>query len=74
MTDHNLPGLEELVEQVRAACIQAALDGYEDAAADGLCHEGAWESAIDAMRRLDLAALLADERSYAERGDQTSMR
>ena len=53
-----LESLDALVEQIRAACIQAALDGYEDAAADGLCAEGAWECAVDAMRSADLTALL----------------
>lgn len=47
-----------LAEAVRAACLQAALEGYEDAAMDGLCHEGAWESAIDAIRSLNIDALL----------------
>jgi hypothetical protein len=47
-----------LAEAVRSACIRAALDGYEQAGVDGLCHEGAWEVAVDAIRRLDLAAIL----------------
>ena len=47
-----------IAETIRAACIKAALEGYEDAGIHGLCHEGAWEYAIDAMRALDLAALL----------------
>lgn len=63
-----LVSLDALVEQVRAACIQAALEGYENAAADGLCAEGAWECAVDAMRRADLRALLQ------EAEDQTSSR
>lgn len=46
-------------ERVRAACIQAALEGYEAAAISGLCHEGAWEAAIDAMRMLDIDMLAA---------------
>lgn len=50
--------LDALAERIRAACIQAALDGYETAAADGLCAEGAWECAVDAMRHADLSALL----------------
>lgn len=45
-------------EAIRAACLQAALTAYEDASLDGLCHEGAWECAIDAMRSLDLDALM----------------
>jgi hypothetical protein len=51
----------QLAELVRAACIRAALDGYERASFDGLCHEGAWECAIEAMRALDLTELLRSE-------------
>jgi hypothetical protein len=51
----------ELAERVRAACIRAALDAYEDAAIRGLCPEGAWEAAVSAMRALDLTALVAPE-------------
>lgn len=67
-TSRQLIPLDALVEQIRAACIQAALDGYETAAADGLCAEGAWECAVDAMRHADLAALLQAA------ADQTSSR
>jgi hypothetical protein len=49
---------QRLAEAVRAACVQAALAGYEDAALSGLCHEGAWECAIDAIRSLDIEAVL----------------
>lgn len=48
----------ELAEDVRRACIEAALEGYERAAMSGLCHEGAWEAAISAIRMVDLEALL----------------
>ena len=44
---------------VRAACVQAALDGYERAQIAGLCQEGAWECAVDAIRMLDLGTILA---------------
>lgn len=47
-----------LAEAVRTACIRAALAGYEDASLSGLCHEGAWERAIDAMRELKLEAII----------------
>ncbi|HEY8494540.1 MAG TPA: acetyltransferase [Myxococcota bacterium] len=53
--------LSELAERVRAACIRAAIDAYEDAAIRGLCPEGAWEAAVSAMRALDLAALVSPE-------------
>jgi hypothetical protein len=45
---------QELTEAVRQACIQAALDAYEDAGISGLCAEGRWEAAISAMQSLDL--------------------
>jgi hypothetical protein len=47
-----------LAEAVRKACIRAALAGYEQAAMDGLCHEGAWEVAVGAMRMLDVERLI----------------
>ncbi len=47
-----------IAQAVRAACIRAALEGYEQAGMDGLCHEGAWEAAVDAIRAMDLDALL----------------
>jgi len=50
-----------LAEAVRAACIRAALDGYRDAAISGLCHEGAFEAALDAIRMLDLRAVIERE-------------
>jgi hypothetical protein len=51
----------QLAEAIRAACIQAALEGYQDASMSGLCHEGAWEMAIDAMRALDIEAIIKEE-------------
>lgn len=48
-----------LAEAVREACIQAGLEGYEDAAVSGLCAEGALEAAVSAMRRVDIASLVA---------------
>ena len=50
-----------IVEATRKACIEAALAGYESAAISGLCHEGAWENAISAIRRLDLQDIIDDE-------------
>ena len=48
----------ELAEAVREACIRAALDAYEDAGLSGLCHEGRWECAMDAVRALDIEAVI----------------
>jgi hypothetical protein len=39
---------------VREACIAAALRAYEEAGLSGLCQEGRWEYAVDAMRVMDL--------------------
>jgi len=56
----------QLAETIRAACIQAALAGYEDASMSGLCHEGAWECAIDAIRSLNINAILEQMASASE--------
>jgi hypothetical protein len=54
-TQNNLSDEQcRLAEAVRQACLQAALAGYEDARMSGLCYEGAWECAIDAIRTLKL--------------------
>lgn len=49
---------KRLAQAVREACVEAALRAYEEAGISGLCHEGRWEIAIDAVRNLDLAALI----------------
>jgi hypothetical protein len=45
-------------EVVRQACVAAALQAYEDAGLSGLCYEGRWEYAVDAMRGLPLRPLV----------------
>lgn len=50
----------QLAEAVRNECVRTALTAYEAARADGLCGEGAFEVAIDAMRGLDVDALGAN--------------
>jgi len=52
---------QRLAEAVRAACIKAALEAYEDGGILGLCAEGRWEYAISAMQQLDVAAILRTE-------------
>ena len=47
-----------LAEVVRRACLEAAARGYEDAAISGLCHEGAIQAALDAIRMIELQPLL----------------
>jgi hypothetical protein len=53
MTDER----QQLAEKVRQACLQAALDAYEQAGFSGLCEEGRLEVALDAIRQLDVAKL-----------------
>jgi hypothetical protein len=48
----------QLAEAVRQACIDAALRAYADAGWSGLCQEGRWEYAVDAMRALPLRSLV----------------
>lgn len=45
---------------VRDTCIRTAMAAYENARMDGLCHEGAWECAVDALRALNMPALLSE--------------
>lgn len=52
-----------LAEAVREACLKAALDAYEDASMRGICHEGAWECAVGALRSVDVDAVLARRRT-----------
>lgn len=49
---------ETLAALVRDACARAAAAAYEDAGVRGLCGEGRWEIALEAIRRLDLADVL----------------
>lgn len=48
----------ELAEAIRAACLQAALRAYEDAGISGLCEDGRWECAVQAIQGIDLTALI----------------
>ena len=56
----NADEAQRLAEAVKAACLTAAKAGYEQAAASGLCHEGAVEASLGAVSMLDLKALLAE--------------
>ncbi len=51
---------QRIAQLVKDACIRAVLEGYENAAMSGLCHEGAWEAAISAIRMLDLETILKE--------------
>ncbi|MDZ7662044.1 hypothetical protein [Thiohalophilus sp.] len=47
-----------LAERVRQACLQHAIEAYEQAGISGLCGEGRFEVAIDAIRQLNIAKLI----------------
>jgi hypothetical protein len=47
---------DEALERVRRACLEVAQRAYEDAGLRGLCAEGRWEAAIEALRTLDVRA------------------
>ena len=44
----------QLAESIRHACLEAALRAWESAGISGLCGEGRWEHAVQAIRALDL--------------------
>jgi hypothetical protein len=50
----------ELAKRVRQACLEAIIQAYEDAGIQGLCAEGRWEVAVDALRTVDLTAVLRE--------------
>ena len=52
-----MPSEFQLAEVVREACMRAALEAYESAGISGLCAEGRWELAVQAIRILDLEPL-----------------
>jgi len=47
-----------IAEAVKTACLKAAVEAYEHAQMSGLCHEGAWDCALDAIRGLDVETVL----------------
>lgn len=55
----------QLVERVRTACVQVALEAYEDAGVRGLCAEGRWEYTIGVLRQMDLQPFLVKETSLS---------
>ncbi|HSM57043.1 MAG TPA: hypothetical protein VK879_12900 [Candidatus Sulfomarinibacteraceae bacterium] len=61
----------QLARAVRDACARAALAAYEGAAMDGLCHEGAWEVAVGAIRVLDVERIVDEVTRRTARGRAT---
>ncbi len=57
-----------VAEAVRKACEKAALGAYEDARMDGLCHDGAWEVAVGAIRSLSVERVVQEVLQKEGRG------
>ena len=53
-------GVEDLAKSIRNACLEAALQAYEDAGMQSLCAEGRWEAAVGALKTVELAPLLRE--------------
>ena len=49
---------QRIAEAVKGACLKAALEAYQNAQISGLCREGAWDLAVDAMRSLNIEEVL----------------
>jgi hypothetical protein len=58
----------QLALTVRDACLQAAIDAYESAGMSGLCGEGRWEMAMQAIRTLDLRPVIAQIEGVSSSG------
>lgn len=52
-----MPDKLQLTEAVRQACLDAAMQAYESGGISGLCAEGRWELAVQAIRCADLRPL-----------------
>ncbi|MCC8999250.1 MAG: hypothetical protein LM522_07080 [Candidatus Contendobacter sp.] len=63
---------QTLAEAVRAACIKAALEAYEEGGVLGLCAEGRWEYAISTLQQLDLEPLI-QANSPADQGCKSGL-
>lgn len=59
----------ELARALRDACLERLARDYEDAAIQGLCGEGAFEYALDRLRRTPVEELLAAARDTGPESD-----
>lgn len=55
-----------LAQLVRDACLSTAITHFEDARVDGLCCEGAWEAAIEAIRAMNVEGLINQLEDHRE--------
>ena len=55
------PDTKKIAETTRRACLDAAEHAYHDAKLRGMCSEGAWGYALDAIRSLNLEQLVNED-------------
>jgi len=58
----------QFAAMVRNACLDTALEAYERAGFSGLCGDGRWELAVQAISRLDVRALVEKAKEGRIRG------
>lgn len=51
---HSREPAQRLAAAVRDACLEAAVEAFEQASVDGLCCIGAWDCALSAIQALPL--------------------
>lgn len=56
----------QIAESVRRACAEAAAEGFQFAAMRGLCHEGAVEAAVSAVKQVCLNTAISAAVSSGE--------
>lgn len=64
------PTPRTIAQEVHRTCVETTLTAYDSARMDGLCHEGAWEIAVNALRQLDLDAILHKTSDKAYKSNQ----
>lgn len=58
MSQESEPLLRAVADAVRSECLRLAVEGYERAGWSGLCEAGRWEMVADAIRSLDVDAIV----------------
>lgn len=51
---------QAIAEAVRAACLEAAVEAWEQGGMSGLCVEGRWDLALDRLRSLEIEPVIRD--------------
>lgn len=49
---------EQLALLIKSECVKTAVEAYETASQNGICHEGAWECAVDSMKSMKVEEII----------------